>query len=92
MAAGAALSISALSTVVQADVTKRGSALGVVAEAFAWPGTTAWWLTLGGPFQTLPETPTGQAFAVITNAAIWLLLGWLLRVTARAVASRFKTQ
>ena len=90
IAATVVLSISAFAVLAQVDVAQRGSPLEVAAGSFAWPGTTIWWLTLGGPFQTFPESHAGQAFAALANTASWLLLGWVVRVTVRAVASRFK--
>jgi len=53
--------------------------------AFVQPGVTVWWFLLGGPFQTVPSSATGIAFAASANAALWLLLLWLGIATLRAV-------
>src|SRR5882672_12350088 len=45
---------------------------------FVQPGVTVWWFVLGGPFRSAPTSPAGIAFAAATNAALWLLVWWLL--------------
>ena len=52
---------------------------------FVHPGTTVWWLVLGGPFRSSPSSPTGIAFAATTNTALWLLVLWLAVVIGRAI-------
>jgi len=52
---------------------------------FVHPGTTVWWLVLGGPFRSAPSSPTGIAFAAATNTALWLALLWLVVAIPRAV-------
>jgi hypothetical protein len=54
---------------------------------FVQPGITIWWLTLGGPFRTIPHSAWGIAFAAATNAALWLLVFWLGAVSV----ARMKT-
>ena len=52
---------------------------------FVQPGVTIWWFVLGGPFRSAPSSPVGIAFAAVTNAALWLLLLWLMVAIVRAV-------
>jgi len=85
----AALLLSSVAIAVQADSAWSGSAIGSVCRAFAWPGTTIWWLVLGGPFQTAPSTLAGAVFAIIANAACWLAVAALTGVTARFARSKF---
>ena len=52
---------------------------------FVQPGVTIWWFVLGGPFRSAPSSPAGIAFAAVTNAALWLLVLWLVVAIVRAV-------
>jgi hypothetical protein len=52
---------------------------------FVQPGVTIWWFVLGGPFRSAPSEPVGIAFAAATNAALWLLVLWLVVALVRAV-------
>ncbi len=52
---------------------------------FVQPGVTVWWFVLGGPFRSAPFSPTGIAFAAITNAALWLLVLWFVVAIVRAI-------
>ena len=45
---------------------------------FVQPGVTAWWLILGGLFQSVPTTPSGIAFASFMNASLWSLAIWFV--------------
>lgn len=56
---------------------------------FVQPGTSIWWLVLGGPFRTGPSSPGGIAFAVVTNAVFWLLVLWLAVAAGRALRHIF---
>jgi hypothetical protein len=76
-------SVAALALLASAEVIPsviRDPLLG-----FVHPGTTVWWLVLGGPFRSAPFSPTGIAFAAATNTALWLLVLWLTVAIARAV-------
>jgi hypothetical protein len=55
---------------------------------FVEPGATAWWLTLGGPFQTGPRTLGGIAWAAIANTAIWVAVVALARLIVRIAGHR----
>jgi hypothetical protein len=59
--------------------------LRVLAEDFVGPGTTVWWLTLGGPYQVNPESPGHVAWAIAANTIFWLLVAALLRAIIRLV-------
>jgi hypothetical protein len=59
-----------------------------IAQRIAAPGTTIWWLTLGGPFRTVPTTAGGIAFAGLANAASWLVAARLIVALFRAFAGR----
>jgi hypothetical protein len=56
-------------------------------ELLSWvlgPGTTVWWLTLGGPFQTFPRSGRGYAVTIVANAGCW----WVVVVLARGIVER----
>src|SRR3954447_5744507 len=53
--------------------------------AFVQPGVTVWWLVFGGPFRSVPSSPTGIAFAAATNTLLYLLVFWLAIAGARLV-------
>jgi hypothetical protein len=65
-----------------------------VLEAFVEPGAAAWWLTLGGPFRTLPSDLAGHAVLVLSNTAFWIVIWgigtaiWTLAVRAVRGAKR----
>jgi hypothetical protein len=49
-------------------------------DVLSWligPGTTVWWLTLGGPFQSFPRSGLGYAVTVVANVAFWLIVAAL---------------
>ena len=92
VAAGAVLLASALAVWIQTDMSFLSSSLRPVATDFAYPGTTIWWLTLGGPFRAAPTSLDGCAVAVIANAACWLGVVKLGAVTIRFVASKLNHQ
>jgi hypothetical protein len=76
-------SVAALALLASAEVIPsvvRDPLLG-----FVHPGTTVWWLVLGGPFRSVPSSPAGIAFAATTNTALWLLVPWLAMVIGRAI-------
>jgi hypothetical protein len=52
---------------------------------FVQPGITVWWLVLGGPFRSVPSSPTGIAFAAAANTLLYLLVLWLAVAGARVV-------
>lgn len=56
--------------------------------SFVQPGTTVWWLILGGPFQTFPHSAPGIALAVLANAGLWSLALWVLVAFIRAMLRR----
>jgi len=41
---------------------------------FVDPGDAIWWLTLGGPFQSHPQSFIGVAWAAVANALFWLAI------------------
>jgi hypothetical protein len=55
---------------------------------FVEPGTTLWWLTLGGPLQTGPRTLGGIAWAAIANTAVWVAVVALARMIVRLAGHR----
>ena len=57
-------------------------------EDFVGPGTTVWWLTLGGPFQTGPQSFGGTAWAAAANTLVWWLVAALLASIARIIHRR----
>jgi hypothetical protein len=76
-------SVAALALLASAEIIPsvvRDPLLG-----FVHPGTTVWWLVLGGPFRSAPSSPTGIAFAATANTALWLLVLWLAVVIGRAI-------
>ena len=75
---------------VQVSPAWLGSPLQAIAKPVAFPGTTIWWFTLGGPFRTVPTTLGGGLFGALANTAFWVVVTKLLVVTIRAVASRFR--
>jgi hypothetical protein len=89
VASGAVLLASVLAVWVQSDVAFLGFSLRPVAVDFAYPGTTIWWLTLGGPFQVAPRSLSGGSTAAIANAAFWLGIAKLGALTIRSAARRF---
>jgi hypothetical protein len=78
IASGAVLSLLASRVVIPSIV--RGPL-----SDFVQPGISIWWLTLGGPFRTIPFSASGIAFAAVTNAALWLLVCLLGTVIVRAI-------
>jgi len=50
---------------------------------FVEPGTTLWWLILGGPFQTGPRTLGSIAWAAIANTVVWVAVVALARIIVR---------
>ena len=72
------------------DVT-MASALRNSIEDFVAPGVALWWLVLGGPFRVGPHSPSGIAFAAMSNAMFWLLAIALVTVVARKVYRVFTT-
>jgi hypothetical protein len=81
IASGAALAFLGSGEVIPSVV--RDPLLG-----FVHPGTTMWWLVLGGPFRSAPSSLAGIAFAGAANAALWLLVLWLVVAIGRAVRRR----
>jgi hypothetical protein len=53
--------------------------------AFVQPGVTVWWFVLGGPFRTVPFSPTGIVFAAAANTLLYLVVLWLAVAVVRAV-------
>ena len=45
---------------------------------FIEAGTAVWWLTLGGPFRTVPSDWLGYAVVVAANTVFWSLAGGLV--------------
>lgn len=45
---------------------------------FTAPGVAIWWLTLGGPFRTLPTAPVDCIFASLVNGFIWSLMLFIM--------------
>jgi len=83
--AAALVVLSAVALTVIASTAAVPSVLRDPLWSFAQPGTTVWWLTLGGPFRTGPSAPAEIAFASIANAASWLVVAWMLRAATRWV-------
>ena len=52
---------------------------------FVQPGISIWWLTLGGPFRTIPFSASGIAFAAVANTVLWLLVCLLVASIVRAI-------
>ena len=49
---------------------------------FTAQGVIIWWLTLGGPFRTLPTAPVDCIFASLVNGFIWSLMLFIMFRTA----------
>jgi hypothetical protein len=56
--------------------------------SFIEPGLSAWWFTLGGPFQSFPSSASGYAVTVVANVAFWLLLAFVAFGAVRHVWHR----
>lgn len=65
------------------------SAVRTPLSAFAWPGVTVWWFTLGGPFQSAPHSHGGIAFAAAANAAVWSALAFVASAVVRRLLRAF---
>ena len=78
IASGAVLALLASSVVIASLI--RGPL-----SDFVQPGIAIWWLTLGGPFRTIPYSASGIAFAAAANAAFWMLVLWFGAVIVRAI-------
>jgi len=61
------------------------SALGNPVADFVSPGVSVWWLVLGGPFQSGPQSPGGVAFASVSDAFLWLLVLWAIAIVAGGI-------
>jgi len=55
---------------------------------FVQPGVVVWWLILGGPFRSGPDSAADIAFVAGANALLWLLVLWFVVVVCRAVSRK----
>lgn len=55
---------------------------------FVEPGVAIWWLVLGGPFRTRPDSVTGIAFAALANAVLVSFALWIIAFAVRVIRRR----
>ena len=86
----AIVSGAALALLTSAEIMPTG--IRNVLSDFVQPGVTVWWFVLGGPFRSVPSSPTDIAFAAAANAAVWLLVVLfaiaVVRTVRRMLAAR----
>jgi len=67
------LSILAVAVRVAGYPTSVPRVLAIFLDSFIEPGSTLWWLTIGGAFEGFPHSPFGYAIAIVGNTAFWFV-------------------